>query len=116
MTASTILGNTGSIIWLLVEVEESNNDLVSAPHLECSPLTGLEAHPPTAGNKQDQGQKCSVWIKIQNKLCWRGLTKRGRLFSRWPVLLGCHLFDFDSIFMNIFENEHKLVLISGAGI
>ena len=32
------------------------------------------------------------------------------------VLLGSHFVDFDPIFMNLFANEHKLVLISGAGI
>ena len=34
----------------------------------------------------------------------------------WPVLLGCHFFYFDPIFMNLFANEHKLVLVSGAEI
>ena len=42
--------------------------------------------------------------------------QRGRLFSSWPVLLGSHFVDFYPIFMNLFVNEHKLVLVSGAGI
>ena len=41
---------------------------------------------------------------------------RGRLFSSWPVLFGCHLFYIYPIMMNLFANEHKLVLVSGTEV
>ena len=44
------------------------------------------------------------------------LNKRGRSFLSWLVLLGCIFFYFDPINLNLFANEHKLVLVSGAVI
>ena len=36
------------------------------------------------------------------------------MFSSWSVLFGCHFFDLYPILMNLFANEHKLVLVSDA--
>ena len=63
--------------------------------------------------------------KSETSVVWPGLClidkafellERGRLFSSWPVLFGCHFFYFDPVIMNLFANEHKLVLVSGAEI
>ena len=41
---------------------------------------------------------------------------RGLSVSSWQGLLGSNFFNFDPIFKILFAYEHKLVLVSGAGI